>query len=157
MKALTVLQPWASLLVRGAKVHETRSWQTAHRGPILIHAGRRFPDSARDLAALEPFFSALGRTRPNDLPRGAILGVATIADCIPTEALADLAPAERAFGDYNPGRWAWHITDPTPLAVPIACNGKLGLFDVDDAFLRQFADREPALAAALQRTTQGAA
>lgn len=38
MKALTIWQPWASLLVSGQKKYETRSWATAYRGPIAIHA-----------------------------------------------------------------------------------------------------------------------
>ena len=40
MKAITVHQPWASLLTLGYKGYETRSWATSYRGPILIHAGR---------------------------------------------------------------------------------------------------------------------
>ena len=41
MKALTIWQPWASLLVTGQKKYETRSWATADRGPIAIHAAMR--------------------------------------------------------------------------------------------------------------------
>ena len=41
MKALTIWQPWASLLVSGRKKYETRSWATAYRGPIAIHAAMR--------------------------------------------------------------------------------------------------------------------
>ncbi len=38
-RALTLWQPWASLIAIGAKTIETRSWSTAYRGPLLIHAG----------------------------------------------------------------------------------------------------------------------
>lgn len=41
MKALTIWQPWASLLVSGQKKYETRSWATDYRGPIAIHAAMR--------------------------------------------------------------------------------------------------------------------
>ena len=41
MKALTIWQPWASLLVSGQKKYETRSWATTYRGPIAIHAAMR--------------------------------------------------------------------------------------------------------------------
>ena len=44
MKALTLWQPWASLIAVGAKTIETRSWSTAYRGPLLIHAAKRRPD-----------------------------------------------------------------------------------------------------------------
>ena len=40
MKAITIWQPWASLLVSGRKRYETRSWATSYRGPIAIHAAR---------------------------------------------------------------------------------------------------------------------
>jgi hypothetical protein len=40
MKALTVRQPWAALLILGAKQYETRTWPTRHRGILLIHAER---------------------------------------------------------------------------------------------------------------------
>ena len=43
MKAITVLQPWATLLVTGKKHIETRSWKTNYRGEILIHTGKKDP------------------------------------------------------------------------------------------------------------------
>ena len=42
MKALTIWQPWASLIAGGAKQYETRSWATQYRGPIAIHAAARY-------------------------------------------------------------------------------------------------------------------
>ena len=41
MKALTIRQPWAWAIVAGHKPFENRSWQTAHRGPLLIHAAKK--------------------------------------------------------------------------------------------------------------------
>jgi hypothetical protein len=38
MKVLSVRQPYASLLVRGIKRFESRTWSTDYRGPLLIHA-----------------------------------------------------------------------------------------------------------------------
>jgi len=40
MKALTIRQPWASLVATGVKTIETRSWSTKYRGPLAIHAGK---------------------------------------------------------------------------------------------------------------------
>ena len=42
MKALTIKEPWASLIINGYKTYEFRSWNTSYRGKILIHAGRGF-------------------------------------------------------------------------------------------------------------------
>lgn len=44
MKALTIWQPWASLIACGAKQYETRSWATKYRGPIAIHAAAKDPN-----------------------------------------------------------------------------------------------------------------
>jgi hypothetical protein len=39
--ALSIRQPWASLIVAGLKPVENRSWRVRYRGPLLIHAGQR--------------------------------------------------------------------------------------------------------------------
>ncbi len=41
MKAITIWQPWASLIACGAKKFETRSWATNYRGPIAIHVAKK--------------------------------------------------------------------------------------------------------------------
>jgi len=43
MKAITIHQPYASLIACGAKIYETRSWATKYRGKIAIHAGKSDP------------------------------------------------------------------------------------------------------------------
>lgn len=52
-RALTVRQPWASLIALGVKTIETRSWSTAYRGPLVIHAGQRRPTVAEACALNE--------------------------------------------------------------------------------------------------------
>jgi activating signal cointegrator 1 len=62
MKALTLTQPWATLVAIGAKKIETRSWRTDYRGPLAIHAAKGFPAKFRNLvnwSAEEPFASVL--------------------------------------------------------------------------------------------------
>ena len=53
MKALTIKEPWASLIVQGFKKYEFRSWKTNYRGKILIHAGltREDVDRFKDFPA----------------------------------------------------------------------------------------------------------
>lgn len=41
MKAITILQPFTSLVALKKKVIETRCWKTSYRGKIAIHAGMR--------------------------------------------------------------------------------------------------------------------
>jgi hypothetical protein len=48
MKALTLIQPWATLVALGEKQIETRSWDTKYRGPLAIHAGKKIDKSVFD-------------------------------------------------------------------------------------------------------------
>lgn len=132
MKCLSLMQPWATLVVLGVKRWETRRWQTDHRGPLAIHASRTFTEAARQLCQAAPFRATLHRAgfkHSADLPRGVILGTVELVDCRPTEEVrAGLSDAERAFGDFA-GRWVWLLAGATALAIPRPCCGRLGLFD----------------------------
>src|SRR5262249_18463111 len=137
MKAISLKQPWASLLVLGAKRFETRSWHTEHRGPLLVHASKDWPVAARELCLCEPFRSALEEVNPfvqgtggpvtAALPLGAMLGVVEVVGCHSTDVLRTcpsgegrfpLSNQEWAFGDYRPGRWAWECKNPRRLRTP---------------------------------------
>jgi hypothetical protein len=137
MKALTLTQPWATLVAIGAKQIETRSWRTDFSGQLAIHAAKGFPAWAKATCDEPPFRDVLRAHRlgASDLPVGKILCVANLLTCIPTEdvpwdeALGD-CPHEREFGDYAEGRWAW-IFDGTlqTFYPPIAARGSLGLWN----------------------------
>jgi len=136
--ALTLTQPWGSLVVCGAKRLETRSWRTTHRGPLFIHAAKGFPRWARDLCAAEPFKTALresaGIRSASELPLGALLGTVTLLDCVPTTSteLDGIGDDERAFGDYGEGRWAWLLAEPRSLDRPVPMKGALSLWQVGE-------------------------
>ena len=49
MRAITVRQPWAHLIVTGAKLVEHRSWRTHHRGALLIHAGQEIDQDGPEI------------------------------------------------------------------------------------------------------------
>ena len=150
MRGITLTQPYASLVAVGAKKIETRSWSTGYRGPIAIHAGQGLGPvgGERGLVELvrsEPFHGALlaglGEFGTWDLPRGAIVAVATLVDCVratgdgyiehrATRLLDKVSAQERAFGDYSPGRYAWLLADVRRLPEPIPARGALGLWTV---------------------------
>lgn len=145
MKAVSVTQPWASLLAAGIKRIETRSWATRYRGPIAIHAAKGYPRWAREFAVQPVVYNAwrgrLGDWPSIDLyPRGCVLATAFLSDCLPVENYRCLpgvfedypefdTPQERAFGDFTEGRWGWVITDVRPLAKSIPAKGALGLWE----------------------------
>lgn len=131
MKALSLWQPWATLIAIGAKQYETRSWATAYRGPLVIHAAK----SNEGLACISqpPFRLALAGqhwNHVNDIPRGVALCIVDLVDCIRTEKLHSyLSEQERAFGDYSDGRYAWSLINVRPFNAPIPMRGAQGLFD----------------------------
>ncbi len=148
MKALTLTQPWASLVAFGYKRVETRSWRTSYRGALAIHAAKGFPLDAKDLCvsymvrhALGPHFDGTeSGTLASQMPLGVIVATCKLVDCLPTvptgclsgvfEDYPDLdTEAERAFGNYDPNRFAWVLEDVERLAQPIVAKGSLGLWD----------------------------
>jgi hypothetical protein len=139
MRAITLRQPWATLVALGAKRIETRRWRTSHRGPLAVHAAAAFPPEARALCGSPPFVAALaggGFSSPELLPLGAVVAVATLIDV--REITPENGPAgepERAFGDYSPGRFMWLLEGVTPLARPIPARGTLGLWEWDGSGL----------------------
>ncbi len=131
MYALSLLQPWASLVMMGVKTVETRSWSTAYRGSLMIHASK---GKAGSLFASEPPFK---KYIPdfNKLPFGCILGKVTLEQIYPMEAfdMADesinrLTLEEKAFGDYSSGRYAWVLTEPQVFLEPVPARGMPGLW-----------------------------
>jgi hypothetical protein len=128
VRAITLYQPWASLIALGFKVHETRTWSTSYRGAMLIHAGMarsreldRMTRSA-DAVLCQAGYPAL----PPDLPRGAVVAIADLVDCLRTEATQPRDDLDHAFGDWGRGRYAWRLADVRPLRVPVRCRGRWG-------------------------------
>ncbi len=125
MKALTIRQPWAQLIVIGIKDVENRTWQTRHRGPLLIHAGLRADRAGeqwyRDLLAEEEI------VWPDPLPTGAIVGAVQLVDCV-----------TKSDRDWFDGPYGWLLAKPLSFAAPIPFTGRLGLYDVPDELLSEF-------------------
>jgi len=152
MKALTLTQPWATLVQLGEKQIETRSWGTHYRGPLAIHAGAGLGPiggerALQRLCQREPFWTALRDLlmppghmyyAADTLPRGAIVAVAELIEVAPITDDGVLTQAgrlypespEHEFGDYTPGRYAWLLNRIQPLRRPVLCRGALGLWSV---------------------------
>jgi len=135
MKAISLLQPWASLVVMGVKKIETRNWRTTHRGTILIHASQGKAGSI--FAADLPFKKYIPDFKK--LPFGAIVGQATITDVMriemlemPDELIDRLTMEEKAFGDYSEGRYAWLLEDHKQFDNPIPARGTLSIWEHPD-------------------------
>jgi len=131
MKALTLTQPWASLVAISAKKIETRSWSTTYRGPLAIHAAKGWTREDRELIFEEPFQEYLrlaGFRSPADFPLGAVLAIVDLVGCDLIRYAIPPEP-ERSFGNYEVGRSAWKMANLRRLLVPVPAKGALGLWE----------------------------
>lgn len=160
MKALTVYQPWASLLVAGVKNIETRSWWTGYRELLAIHAAKFSVEQTVDLLGYEEFMRLHnicidhGLGPINELPRGCILGERWLAECLPVEDVFWGSPEmrepeialERSLGDWTVGRYAWCFSETRVVFdPPIPWRGQQRLWDLPDGWLVGSAVREATL------------
>lgn len=140
MKALTIQQPWASLIAHEFKCYETRSWFTRHMGDILIHAGLGRSPAGEELWAWLKREGWLGVGMLPDcsfdaLPRGVILAQVTLVDCCDASRVKlafSEGSIERHLGDYT-RRYAWLLSVRRVFKQPIPARGQQGLWDFRDA------------------------
>ena len=136
---LSMHQPWASLLARGAKTIETRSWPPPDSlvgQRIAIHATKQVVQfsqedvaSAAERALIERFNQRvahhLGRDWHATVPTGSIIATATVRGRRMVRYEGDLPDNEdeRLFGEYAYGRWLWHMDQIEELEEPIPARG----------------------------------
>ena len=137
MKAISLWQPWASLVVLGEKRFETRSWSADHRGDLAIHAAKRITSPseipAQDLRAMRDTLSELGLTI-EELPLGAVLGTVNLVAMHPAATLWEELSREpflneASFGNFDEGRFAWELTMPEAFDKPVPTRGYQGLWN----------------------------
>lgn len=119
MKALSIQQPWAALIVSGVKDIENRSWSTRYRGPFLIHTGKKRDGGAQDDvdAFIHPVTGeCLDLPSPLTFDLGGIVGQAEIVDCV-----------EDHPSPWFVGKFGFVIRNAQPLAFR-PCKGALGFF-----------------------------
>jgi activating signal cointegrator 1 len=121
VKALTLHQPWASLIALGHKSIETRSWSTKYRGPLAIHAGASVPPYARGRVGefdvdkdnprgTSPAYLLRGPIAwPYRLPLGAVVATCYLVDVVRITSWATLD---------GPPAWAAHMIPLPGADVP---------------------------------------
>lgn len=157
MKAISLWQPWASWVVAGIKKVETRNWATNYRGPLLIHAAKKYDERAFRWMACDPSFLAamttLGDPRAltvdksleiyRSLPFGALIGQVYLVNCQSTDTIGRNFPIHQAehgedihqwwevdLGDFSKGRYGWFLEEPVKFREPLEYKGKQGFFEV---------------------------
>jgi hypothetical protein len=130
MKALTISQPFATLIASGEKWVENRRWYTTYRGPLAIHAGKGL--------------QYLDREEIKDYPTGLIIATARLSACVVREELQrmsfhsttngnELIPGAKvtwrqAFDHaYTEGPFCW-ILENVQQIDPVPIKGQQGLW-----------------------------
>ena len=120
MKAITIKQPWASLIVSGLKDIENRTWKTNFRGRVLIHAGIARTNNyfiPKTAFADDKVFAIIGEI---GLPQSSIIGSVEIVDCVQNH------PSVWA----EKGVWNWVLANPVLFEKPIEnVKGKLSFWE----------------------------
>ena len=139
MYAITLHQPWASLIALGVKTVETRAWPAPARlvgQTVAIHAGKRVVRKS-GVTVENQMRARLGEDWHRTIPAGAVLATATLAGMARVErvdpriglAVHDLSTEVgcavglgqtliNPWGDFNPGRWLWFLADVAALPNP---------------------------------------
>jgi hypothetical protein len=143
MKAISVMQPWASLIVGwqnsrgewrpGPKGVENRTWRPMSSmvgKRIAIHASKREDDSVGASVKSWPIFNGPG-ARVAELPRYAVVGVATLVGFV-TSLDQLLARYGEADCDWYTGDIGLVLRDRVALREPITCKGSLGFWTLPD-------------------------
>jgi ASCH domain len=116
-KALSIRQPYIGWILEGEKTIELRTWTTAYRGPLILHASQR----------ADPGYTG----PPEDL--GAILGVVDLSEVRPMQ----WEDEKGAKSSFTPGCYAWIVKNPRRLRRSIPYLGKLGLFKLPADVIRR--------------------
>ena len=138
MNALSLIEPWASLVAWGYKKIETRSWYTPYRGVIAIHASKS-KEAIKDPEDVDFLFDEAGLATPDwwpdeptKYPLGKVVAVVRLLDCkrMTADLIAKTSEQEVAFGAWQEGRFAWYLGEARRIEEAIPCRGALGLWDL---------------------------
>lgn len=134
IKALSMWQPWATLIMLEIKLHETRHWATKYRGDLVIHAAKR-PMDARGIALIKQLQEMDCPDVPviEEIEYGKALGIVNLFDCIKTEELVSVSKYDLLCGNFEHGRFAWAMNNVRPFEQPIPMVGRQTLWNAEIA------------------------
>ncbi|NXW55965.1 TRIP4 protein, partial [Eurystomus gularis] len=127
---LSLHQPWASLLVRGIKRVEGRTWYTSHRGRLWIAATARRP-SLQEIAELETTYRMLLRKDvefPSDYPSGCLLGCVDVTDCLSQEQFKEQCPE---LSPESESPFVFLCANPQEMVVKFPIKGRQKIWKLD--------------------------
>ncbi len=132
LKAISLWQPYCSLIALGIKQYETRSWKTNYRGKLLICSTAKL--TKKQYQQYWKICSSVELPDWNEInfPCGKAIAVCDLVDCIPItpSLITQQSETEIKSGDWEVGRYAWKLENIQPITEPFAVKGKQGLFNI---------------------------
>jgi hypothetical protein len=129
MNALSVMEPWASLIIHAGKNVENRTWYCGYRGPLVICASKRIEtgwDQDEWEYKREWGFADLYLNLPEKIKDfvhpGYALGIVTVTNC----DKLDTGNRWECEGQYH-----IRLADAKPFAHPFPVRGQLGVFQIN--------------------------
>ncbi|XP_034015681.1 activating signal cointegrator 1 [Thalassophryne amazonica] len=130
---LSMHQPWASLLVKGIKRTEGRTWYTSHRGRLWIAAAAKKP-SPQEVAEVEGIYRRVYKKEPKfpkDYPTGCLLGCVNVTDCLSQEQYREQFPDTC---DESASPFIFICTNPQELLVKFPMKGKHKIWKLESCY-----------------------
>jgi hypothetical protein len=128
MKALSIRQPWAFLIIAGEKPIENRSWVSNYSGPLLIHASSSFDKAGYQW--VKKNFPRLKMPTPAKYELGAIIGSVDMVGCVPY--------GEDYHSPWFSGPYGFLFRSSKQFDQAIPFKGQLGFFEVPDELLKLY-------------------
>uniref|UniRef100_A0A8D8YRY8 Activating signal cointegrator 1 n=1 Tax=Cacopsylla melanoneura TaxID=428564 RepID=A0A8D8YRY8_9HEMI len=120
---LSIHQPWATLLVKGIKKEEGRTWYTPHRGKLWI-ASTSKQCTPEDLKLAKSVYGE--ENFPTKLPSGCLLGCVLLVDCLPQEEYRERCPQ-----GVDDSPYVFMCESPLELAIQFPMKGKPNIYKLD--------------------------
>lgn len=134
MKALSIRQPWAWLIVNGYKDIENRTWRTDYRGKLLIHASKTFDHEGYEWVLKNfPEIALPGSLSPGFARANVIEGYYDLGGFVGTCRLNDVVTASES--PFFTGPYGFNLRMVKPIEF-VAYKGNLGLFNVPESILK---------------------
>lgn len=130
---LSMHQPWASLLVKGIKRVEGRTWYTSHRGRLWIAAAAKKP-TPQEIAEVEQMYRCIYKKEPKfpkDYPTGCLLGCVNVTDCLSQEQFREQYPGTC---EESASPFVFICTNPQELLVKFPMKGKHKIWKLESHY-----------------------
>ena len=125
IRALSLQQPWADVVLRHGKMVENRKWKTNYRGIFLIHASKTYDKEGESF--IRSVLPDINLDSLRIAPRGYIVGAATLIDCVQASSIP-LLENSTYRSPWALGPWCFLLDCILSFNEPVPCRGMLNFF-----------------------------